>query len=157
MKKTLLLSLLAVMSLCAACKKHKQTDPCIGLYARIAPAQVGIVVLDKETGENILLAKNIDPAKVTVAPTERVYFVTTATSNLYGSLVFHIADTSKGAFSYNVNIPEVATFTLKYTNDEKETGNVCNPTAIVVNNPTVGEYPYTTTKEGTVFIITIKI
>lgn len=157
MKKTLFVLFLAVISLCPACKKNKQTDPCKDLYTELAPTQIGLILLDKATGENITLSKNIDPAKVTVTPDESVYLVTTANSDLYGALVFHIVDLAKGAFKYTVNIPEVGTVTLTYTNSEKETGNVCHPTAIVVNDPAIGEYPYTSKKNGNRYIITIRI
>jgi hypothetical protein len=157
MKKMLLVLLLAVVSLCPACKKNKQTDPCKDLIGELPPTQVGFILLDKETGENILLSKNIDPTKITVTPDERVYLVTNNNPQLNGAMLFHIADYEKGAFKYTVNIPDVSSFSLTYTNDEKETGNVCHPTAIVVNDLAVAEYPFTTTTNGNRFIITIKI
>lgn len=159
MRKTLLLFLLAVISISPACKKNKQTDadPCKDLYAALEPAHVALIFIDKETGENILLSKNIDPAKVTVTPETNVRIIKDTSSNLNGALRFYIADTKKGDYKYVVNIPDVGTATLTYTNEEVETGNVCHPVAIVVNSPSIGEYSYTTVKSGTGFIITIKI
>jgi hypothetical protein len=157
MKKTLLLLLLVATSLCPACKKTKQANPCDGLLAETAPAQVGLIFLDKETGENILLSKNIDSSKIIITPEERLFIGRSANTDLYGALIFHIADNQKGAFKYTINIPDVGTATLTYTNVEKQTGNVCYPTAIVVTDPVIEEYSFTAAKIGTRFIITIKI
>ncbi|WP_331966347.1 hypothetical protein [Chitinophaga sp.] len=44
-------------------------------------------------------------------PAEPGVIVKEAGSPMYGSLVFHIADTKKGAFKYQISIPSVGSAT----------------------------------------------
>jgi len=76
---------------------------------------------------------------------------------LYGALAFIIDESQKGAFKYIVNIPDIGTVTLTYTSEEKQTGNACNPTRIIVTEPVIEEYSSTSEIIGNRVIITIKI
>jgi len=143
------LILLGVASFGWGCHKSKQSNPCEGVLNEGTPTQVGLIFLDKQTGENILLAKNIDTATITITsepadlPPVKGAIAKQAGSPMYGSLVFHIADTKKGAFKYKINIPTVGSTTVSYTNKEVKSDNACKPYYIVVTDPVIEDHPFT--------------
>jgi len=110
------------------------------------------VLIDGQTGENILLSNDIDTSTITITPeatdvpAERGMIVNEPGSPMHGSLVFHIADTKKGAFKYKINIPDVASATLSYTNKEERSNNECNPYYIVVTDPVIEDHPFTVSR-----------
>src|ERR1044072_7785632 len=59
---------LFIASLGSGCKKSSQPDPCDGVLNEGMPTQVGLIFLDGQTGENILLTKSIDTAAITITP-----------------------------------------------------------------------------------------
>lgn len=148
MKKSLFL-LLVLASIGAACKKSKQSDPCDGLLNEGTPAAAGLVFLDGQSGENVLLVKNIDTATINItqegtsSPRIGGVIVTTAGHPMYGALLFHIADLEKGAFKYKISIPGVDTVTLAYANTEEATGNACRPYRINVNDGVIEDHSFT--------------
>jgi hypothetical protein len=127
------------------------------------PTQVGLVFVDGQTGENILLSKNIDTATITITPepsdlpSERGVIVKQSGSPMYGSLMFHIADTKKGAFKYKINIPNVGSTTLSYINKEEKSDNECKPYYISVTDPVIEDHPFTVSRTSSrlVFKITL--
>lgn len=146
------LILLGAISFGPGCQKSKQSNPCEGVVSEGMPTQVGLIFLDGQTGENILLSKNIDTATITITPepadlpSERGVIVKESGSPLYGSLVFHIADTKKGAFKYKINVPTVGSATLSYINKEEKSDNACNPYYISVTDPVIEEHPFTVSR-----------
>ena len=136
------------------CQKSKQANPCEGIISEGTPTQVGLVLIDGQTGENILLSKNIDASTITItpeatdAPSEQGMIVKQSGAPMYGSLVFHIADTKKGAFKYKINIPNVDSATLSYTNKEEKSDNECKPYYISVTDPVIEEHQFTLTRAG---------
>lgn len=147
------LILLVAVSLGTGCRKSK-SNPCEGLVSEGTPTQVGLVFVDGQTGENILLSKNIDAAAITITPevtgvsSEQGMIVKTAGAPMYGALVFHIADTKKGAFRYKINIPGIGNTTLSYINKEEKSNNECNPFYISVTEPVIEDHPFTVTRTG---------
>lgn len=148
------LVLLGAVSVGPGCQKSKQANPCEGVVSEGTPTQVGLILLDGQTGENILLSKNIDTSTITIipeatdVPSERGEIIKQSGAPMYGALVFHIADTKKGAFKYKINIPDVDTATLSYTNKEEKTNNECNPYYINVSDPVIEGHQFTVTRTG---------
>jgi hypothetical protein len=158
MKKTLLLLLLAVASLFPACKKSNQADdPCAGFAWLTAPIHIGVVFVDKTSGENILISKNIDVTKITITSpeTQAVGKITNLSSA--GAVMFLIEQTKKGDFKYNINIPELGTTAVTYTSVERTTGVPCHPTSITVGEPVVEGHTYTVERQSTNYIVTVKM
>jgi hypothetical protein len=157
------LLLLGAVSLGPGCQKSKQSDPCEGVVSEGMPTMVGLIFIDQQTGENILLSKNIDTATITITPepadipAERGVIVKQSGSPMYGALVFHIADTKKGAFKYKINIPNVGSTTLSYTNKEEKSGNKCNPYYISVTDPVIQEHPFTVAQTNSRLIFKITL
>lgn len=148
------LILLAAITLGPGCHKSKKDTPCDGVVSEGTPTQVGLLLVDGQTGENILLAKNIDPATITITtdpadiPQEKGMIVKDAASPLNGALMFHIADTKKGVFKYKISIPNVGNTTLSYTNKEEKSDNPCRPFYINVADPVIEDHPFTLTRTG---------
>ncbi|MBC9934136.1 hypothetical protein [Chitinophaga qingshengii] len=146
------LILLAAISLGPGCHKSKQSDPCDGVVSEGMPTQAALILMDGQTGENILSAKNIDATTISITtepadlPLEKGMIVKEAASPLNGALMFHIADTKKGAFKYKVTIPNVGSTTLSYINKEEKTNNPCNPLYINVADPVIEDHQFTLTR-----------
>lgn len=146
------LILLTAITLGPGCHKSKQANPCDGVVSEGTPTQVALILKDGQTGDNILLAKNIDATTITITtepadlPLEKGMIVKEAASPLNGALIFHIADTKKGAFKYKVTIPNVGNTTLSYTNKEQKTDNPCNPFYINVADPVIEDHQFSLTR-----------
>lgn len=148
-----------------ACKKQSssQPDPCDGLLNEGMPTQVGLIFLDAQTGENILLSKGIDTAAITITPEpvdhqlKRGVIVKQPGSPLHGALVFLISDTKEGMFKYEINITNVGSATLSYTNKEEKTNDKCKPYYIRVADPTIEDHSFTVSQTGSrlVFYVTL--
>jgi hypothetical protein len=138
-----------VIIVAAGCHKSKQSNPCEGVVSEGMPTMVGLVFIDGQTNENILLSKNIDTATITITPeqadvpSERGVIVKDPGAPMYGSLLFHIADTKKGTFKYKINIPLVGSTTLSYVNKEEKSDNPCKPYYISVTDPVIEDHPFT--------------
>lgn len=107
-----------------ACKNDKQSKMCEDLLTGLPPAEVGLKIIDSNTGENILLSKKVDPATISIIQestnlTETALLPTDTAAPFYGILRFHLAENKKGAYRYTVNIPDVDTLTVSYTVEER--------------------------------------
>ncbi|GAA0562094.1 hypothetical protein [Chitinophaga japonensis] len=148
------LILLGAVSFGTGCQKSKPSNPCEGIVSEGTPTLVGLVLVDGQTGENILLSRNIDTSTITIIPeatdipAERGAIVKEPGAPMYGSLVFRVADTKEGAFKYTINIPDVASATLSYTNKKEKSGNECNPYYIVVTDPVIEDHEFTVSRTG---------
>jgi hypothetical protein len=150
-------------SLGSGCKKSSQPNPCDGLLNEGMPAQVGLIFLDAQTGENILLSKNIDTSAITITPApidaqlKRGVIVKQPGSPMYGSLMFLIADTKEGMFKYKIDIANVGSTTLSYTNKKEKTNDHCNPYYISISDPKIEDHMFTLSRTGSrlVFKITL--
>lgn len=149
-----LLILLSVLSVGAGCHKSSQSNPCEGLLNEGTPTMVGLIFVDGQTGENILLSKNTDTASVTITPQatdahlDGAVIVKDSGSVMYGALMFHIADTKKGLFKYKIDIPDVGSTTLSYTNKEERANDNCNSYYIRVTDPVIEDHQFTVTRTG---------
>lgn len=154
---------LGAVSFGPGCQKVKHADPCEGVLSEGMPTQVGLIFIDGQTGENILLSKNIDTATITITPepadltAEQGVIVKQSGSPMYGSLMFHIADIKKGAFKYKINIPTVGSATLSYTNKEVKSDNKCNPYYISVTDPVIENHQFTVSRTNSRLIFKITL
>ena len=142
---------------------QKSDSPCKDVVSEGQPTQVGLIFVDGQTGENILLSKNIDSATIkiipesTELPPETGTIVKNSASAFYGSLVFHIADTKKGSFKYKISIPDVGTTTLSYINKEEKSNNKCKPYYISVTAPVIEDHPFTVSQINSRFVFRITL
>ncbi|MGF6926016.1 hypothetical protein QFZ48_001516 [Chitinophaga sp. W2I13] len=154
---------LGAVSFGPGCQKAKHADPCEDVLSEGMPTQVGLIFIDGQTGENILLSKNIDTATITITPepadlpSERGVIEKRPGAPMYGSLIFHIADTKKGAFKYKINIPTVGSATLSYINKEIKSDSKCKPFYISVTDPVIEDHQFTvsSTNSRLIFKITL--
>lgn len=155
------LILLLAIGLGAGCKKSSQKNPCEGVLSEGMPTQAALILLDKQTGENILLSKNIDTSAITITPAplglKGGVIVKQTGSPLYGALVMPVADTKEGVFKYQVDIANVGSITLSHTNRKEKSDNICNPYYISVTDPAIENHPFTVSRTGSRFIFEIKL
>jgi len=152
---------LFIASLGSGCKKSSQPDPCDGVLNEGMPTQVGLIFLDGQTGENILLTKSIDTAAITITPEpidlKRGVIVKQPGAPMYGALAFAIADTKEGVFKYKIDIANGASATLSYTNKEVKTTDKCRSYYISVTDPKIEDHPFTVSRTGSRIIFTITL
>lgn len=155
------LILLSALSLATGCRKTD--NHCEGILSERPPTMIGVVFVDGQTGENILLSKNIDTSNITITsegtgfPAENGVIVKRTGTPTYGALVFHIADTQKGVFKYKIDISDVGSISLSYTNTEEKTDNECKPYYIKVADPVIEDRQFTITGAGGVRLIEVKL
>ncbi|MCF6407206.1 hypothetical protein L3C95_30195 [Chitinophaga filiformis] len=139
---------LTTLSLGPGCRKSTQPDPCEDILSERPPTMVGLLFIDGQTGENILLSKNIDASAIAITvegtdlPAQQGMIRKDSAAPAYGALVFHIADTKQGAFRYKINIPDVGSATLSYTNMKVKSDNKCNPYYMAVTDLAIEDHPF---------------
>ncbi|GAA3920878.1 hypothetical protein GO495_00820 [Chitinophaga oryziterrae] len=162
-KKFYYLSLILLLAATfgSGCQKTSQSNPCEGLLNEGMPTQVGLIFVDGQTGENILLSKNIDTATITITPAptdfylKRGVIVKDTSSLMHGALMFPISDTEKGMFKYKIDNPNVGSATLSYTNLEEKRNDNCNSYYISVTDPVIEDHQFTVSR--TAFRLVFKV
>ena len=91
------LVLLFVVIAVSGCKKSSQPDPCEGVLNEGMPTRAALIFVDGQTGENILLSKNIDTSAITITPApadlRRGVIAKQPGSPINGALVIPVTDT----------------------------------------------------------------
>ncbi|RAJ76610.1 hypothetical protein CLV59_108129 [Chitinophaga dinghuensis] len=155
--------LLAAVMLGMSCHKSKNADPCEGVLSEGTPLMAGLIFIDKQTNELLLLSRNIDPATITITPVqsdipaEKGAIVNQVGSPVHGALLFHVNDTKKGTFSYKITIPGVGSTMLSYTNQELKQDNPCHPYYIATVDTKIEDHPYTVTFSNAKLVFKITI
>lgn len=153
---------LGMLTFAPSCKKSK-TDPCKDLLNETAPLQVAVILIDRQTGDSILLSKQIDVSTVSIKPvqtdlsSEQCYFVSQTNSPLYGAILFHIEDQKAGSFTYDIKVPNVAAFTLSYTNTVVNTDSQCHPYSIKTDTLSIRDYDFTVSNATGRPLVTISL
>ncbi|WP_142685399.1 hypothetical protein [Chitinophaga polysaccharea] len=162
-KKIYQLSLILLLAtvLGAGCKKSSQKNPCEDVLSEGMPAQAALILLDKQTGENILLSKNIDTSAITITPAPPSLrggvIVKQTGSPMYGALVIPVTDTKEGVFKYRIDIANVGSITLSHTNRKEKSDNICNPYYISITEPAIEDHPFTVSRTGSRLMFEIKL
>jgi hypothetical protein len=148
-----------------ACKNTKRSEMCEDLLTGLPPTEIGLVLIDSNTGENLLLSKKIDPATVSIIQestnlAETGYLATDTAAPFYGILRFHLAENKKGEYRYNVKIPDVTNVTVSYTVEEKRSDNpnACHPVIYIhAKNPVIVGHSYTASWVNSRQVLTIDL
>lgn len=145
----------------AGCKKSSEKNPCDGVLNEGMPTLAALVLLDKETGENILLSKNIDTAAVTITPApldlKRGVIVNEPGAPMYGALVIPVSDAKEGTFKYKIDIANVGSITLSHINRKEKSNSICNPYYISITEPEIEDHPFTVSRTAFRFAFEIKL
>lgn len=127
-------TLIFAVILVGCSKKDKEVIDCSNLIAEIGPTNIILKFTDKTSGENLILAKEITDADVTVTDkktgnTVKAWRITkseTAESPINGTLGLAIFGETAGVFNYQITIKDVGSAVLSYT-ITKEKGSACRP------------------------------
>lgn len=153
-----LIFLLAI-GLGSGCKKSSEKNPCDDVLSEGMPTLAVLTLLDKQTGANILLSKNIDTSAITITPApldlKRGMIVKESGAPMYGALVIPVSDMKEGTFKYKIDIADVGTVTLSHTNRKEKSNSICNPYYISVTDPEIEDHPFTISR--TAFRLTFEI
>jgi len=145
------------------CQKLKPSNPCEGLLGEKSPTHAALTFIDGQTGENILLSKNIDAANIIITQegtdgrSEPCRIVKESGAPTYGALVFYVADTKKGAFKYKITLPNLGSTTLSYINEEKKSDNKCKPYYINVTDPVIEDHQFTVIHTGNLLVLKVTL
>lgn len=163
MKRYIFCMLLLVAAI--ACKNTKKSDMCEDLLTGLPPTEIGLKILDSNTGENLLLSKKIDPATISIIQettnlAETALLATDTAAPFYGILRFHLAENKKGEYRYNVKIPDVTNVTVSYTVEERKSTNpnACQPYLYVrAIDPVIVGHAFTTSMINSRAVLTINL
>lgn len=132
-----LLALLSVVAvLTTSCgKKDNSNNPCEGLLNESPPTTILLKFIDKSTGENLILSKDIKESDVSVIYKKTNEVVknwrimksepsNSLTNGTLGLTVFH---ETEGEYPYQIQLGNAASATLSYTITKKKSDNPCKP------------------------------
>ncbi|SDE64195.1 hypothetical protein SAMN05216464_10869 [Mucilaginibacter pineti] len=157
-----LLFLVVAVGLGFGCRKTSKGDACDGMLSESTPVQMAVIFLDGKTGENVLLSKNINPATVMITQSPdnanaiHGMMINQPGSPFHGALLFNVADTEMGDFSYKIDIGFDRAI-LSYTNQKLKSDNPCKPYYINLSNPVITGHPFTILRLGSRLLFKIML
>lgn len=128
--------------------KRSVNNPCEGLLNESPPLRIGVILIDKQTGKNLLETSqfNTGDIKVTVAGTENVFsnwrIIKNANTPLNGLLEFSVFHEKAGVYAYKIELKDLATVNLSYTIRQEQTGDPCKQYYYPMENLKVLNYDF---------------
>ena len=145
--RLLLLQTLLFACLGVSCQKDA-TDPCEGVLSEGSPKIVGILFVDKETGENIVTVNDLDTTDVKVVferdgtPFKDYLIASAAPANpVAGAVVFYPRE-KEDIYLFNIRVADFGAVKFSYTVTQKETGNRCRPHSYPVSEVKIVDYQF---------------
>ncbi|PWV55596.1 hypothetical protein [Chitinophaga sp. S165] len=157
------LILLCALSLVTGCRKSKDDNHCDDILSERPPTMAALIIVDRQTGDTILLSKDIEASSITITqegtdlPSQQGIIGKQRGAPTYGAFVFHITDVKKGTFKYTIDIPGVGIIALSYINKEIKTDNECNPYYIDVTDPVIEGHEFTAKEVGSGVLINLTL
>ncbi|UYQ95710.1 hypothetical protein MKQ68_11415 [Chitinophaga horti] len=154
--------LLLAISLATGCDKEDK-DPCRDLLNEGMPTQVAFKFLDKQTGENLLLTRNIDTAGVTISPlpidagAKRGVIVKQANHPMEGCLVFTVSEAVEGPVNYKIDIEGIGATNVSYNNKREAGDSPCRPFVIRIKDMQVTDHEFTLDRTTFRYVFTIRL
>lgn len=156
--RSLFLLLFTFVIMAGGCqKKDSSGNPCEGLMNETPPTNIRIKFVDKGTGQNLILSKNLQASDITVTNIStakpfvnwRVSRSETSTSPLNGTLQFSVFHETAGQYPYQIKLGDLGMATLAYTVSKTATDDPCKPTAYPISEIKITDHPFTPfTHEG---------
>jgi hypothetical protein len=149
--RSLFVAILTIAIMAGGCKKKDSSaNPCDGLVNETPPTSIMVMLVEKTTGENLILSKKIQAADITVIntnsgkPFESWGVVKESTGSPFnGALKFSVFDQTAGQYGYQVNLGALGTVTLAYTISKTATNDPCKPTAYPVSEIKITDHSFT--------------
>lgn len=140
---------LLMAGLLFSCQKTS-TNPCDGLLNESPPENIFVKFIDKQTGDNLIIANNLDTddIKVTIGQTGDLYKGwrinnnLSSSSPLYGVVRFTIFHQTAGDYPYKIQVGNLGTVTLSYTVKEVETDNPCKRYTYPLKDIKITDHPF---------------
>lgn len=145
---------LLILTLIFAClgfscqKNEAASDPCEGLLNESQPKIAGILFVDKETGENIIVTNNLDTTDIKVAfdhngTSYKDYQIVhhAETSPINGAVVFYVPE-KEDIYLFNIQVGDFGTVKFSYTVSEEENDDKCRPHVYPVSDVKTVNYPF---------------
>ena len=150
--RSLLLILAILVITTGGCeKKDPGGNPCNGLVNESPPSPITIKVIEKGTGNNLILSKKLQASDITVVPVPanqkainwRVLAIDNSTSPFNGTIQFGFFQETPGTYMHQVKLGSLGTVTLAYTVTKTATDNECRPFYYPVSSIKITDYPFT--------------
>lgn len=135
--------ILLLCCLGVSCKKVEK-NPCEGLLNEAPPKQIGLVFINKETGENMIVANSLDTAAIKITGTLSPFkmIINDNRSPLNGMLVFTIPETGDGNYVLSIAIADFETVELAYSISKMESNDVCKPYYYSMSDIQITNHPF---------------
>lgn len=138
-------------------KKDSSGNPCDGLMNETPPTKIMVKFVDKGTGQNLILSKNLQASDINVVNTNTgkpfvnwgVVSSEASTSPLNGTLQISVFHETAGQYPYQIKVGNLGMATLAYTVSKTVTNNPCKPEAYPISEIKITDHPFTLfTHEG---------
>jgi len=150
LRPLLALTILAVLAV--SCRKKDQSgNLCDGVLNESPPTTISLKFIDKTTGENLLITKDIKDNDVSVTDklnnqeikNWRIFKPDSTTSPLHGTLQLKVFQETEGQYPYLIQLGSIGNATLSYTISKKETGNPCKQFYFPISDIKITDRPFT--------------
>lgn len=149
--RSLIRIILAVVILTGGCKKKESVaNPCDGLLNESSPTQIMVKFVDKTTGNNLILSKDLKAADFTIVNTETAQpFVNWRvvsekdTSPFNGVLELSVFHETAAQYHYQIKLGNLGTVALAYTVSKTVTNNPCKPHAFPISEVKITDHTFT--------------
>jgi len=144
-------ALLIIFSMLAGCKKKESSrNPCDGVLNESPPTRIMVKFIDKATGQNLILSKNLKAGDFTVVDTETAKPFASwrvvsemRTSPFNGVLELSVFHETAAQHQYQIKLENLGTVTLAYTVSKTPTNNPCKPYAYPISDIQITGHPFT--------------
>jgi len=146
-----ILALLIIFSLLPGCKKKDSSgNPCDGVLNESAPTKIMVRFIDKATGQNLILSKNLKAPDFNVMNTKTgeafvtwrvVSEMTTSPSN--GALELSVFHETAAQYNYAIKVGNLGTATLAYSVSQTSTGTPCKPHSYPISDIKITDHSFT--------------
>ena len=147
-----------------SCQKTT-TNSCEGVLNESPPKYVFVKFIDKHTGDNLIIANNLDAddVKVTIGETGELYKNWEisnnypSTSPLYGLVGFTVFHEKAGDYPYKIQVGDLGTVTLSYTVNQVESDSPCKRYAYPLKDIEIVDHPFELLKYGDKNILVVAL
>lgn len=142
----LFMLILLVTYLEFSCKKAERS-PCEGLLNESQPKQIGFVFINKQTGENIIIANKLDTAVIKIRSANIVksypkMIINNDRNPLNGTLILIIPETGEGDYPFSIDVANFGRVELSYSINQIKSNDICKPYYYSMSSIEVKSHPF---------------
>jgi hypothetical protein len=137
--------------LAGGCKKKNIPNPCEGLLNEAPPRKIMLKLVEKATGNNLVLTKDLKASDFTITNAEtnkpfinwRIVSNTSGASPLNGVLELSVFHETAAQHHYQIKVEHIGTATLAYTVSKTATNDQCKPFSYPISELKITDHPFT--------------